>query len=375
MVSDNSNGLILAKLCSMFVLPVASIIAGLLPIKLIAFSIKNNPQKQMLLDRSMSFALHVGAGILLCTIFLHLLPDLRNSVLKLQITNVLPPSSLSYSELIMCIGFFMMYSIEQFVHSCLLSRSMNTKTKLKCDENKTDKSVFTLENDTSLPAVERSCSTKVLNCLEYKHIKDRSCEHKNYHSCENHHHYYAGGDHSSDNDDDNNELCDHDHVPNISKSFVSGLLTVVALSIHETFEGMTVGLQNQTEMVFYMLAAISCHKIVLAMFVGIQSVSNETSSCVRYAYIVFYSLASSAGILIGIIVSMNSANNIFITLCALILQGLATGTLLYVVFFEIYMKNIGVFKLQPFLKTVASISGFVFMTFVQTRLSPENCKL
>lgn len=63
--------------------------------------------------------LNFGGGVLLCTTFLHLLPEVREGVEKLIDDGTLDrdsPLAGLLAELVMCIGFFFMYSVEELVH-------------------------------------------------------------------------------------------------------------------------------------------------------------------------------------------------------------------------------------------------------------------
>lgn len=55
----------------------------------------------------------LGGGVLLCTTFLHLLPEVSEAFEELDFT---PDIEIHYAELLMCIGFFVMYFVEECVH-------------------------------------------------------------------------------------------------------------------------------------------------------------------------------------------------------------------------------------------------------------------
>lgn len=206
-------------------------------------------------------------------------------------------------------------------------------------------------------------------CLEHTHIKDGVNEPKNYQSFENHHHCVAVEPMASDEPQLLQHHLDHEHIPDFSNSMGSAVLMVMALSLHEVFEGMTVGLESEASMVWYLLAAISCHKIMLSAFLGLQLLATKTKLAVSYIFITIYAFTSPVGILAGLLVSLCSSQSVYLQLTSVVLQGIATGTLIYVVFFEIYFKNDTKYKLSGSLKAVSSIIGFVFMAFLQIWLS------
>lgn len=133
----------------------------------------------------------------------------------------------------------------------------------------------------------------------------------------------------------------HTHMPAINEddvivSSLRGLLVVLALSVHELFEGLAVGLESAPSKVWYMMGAVAAHKLVLAFCVGVELMVTRTKRCLAITYILTFAAVSPIGIGIGILVSGESG---YSNVTAAILQGLASGTLLYVVFFEILSKD------------------------------------
>lgn len=205
-------------------------------------------------------------------------------------------------------------------------------------------------------------------CLEHKRIKDGVGDPRSYRSFENHHHCVAVEPVVSDEPQLLHHF-DHEHIPDFSNSVGSAMLMVMALSLHEVFEGMTVGLENEASMVWYLLAAISCHKIILSAFIGLQLLATKSKLSTAYTFITIYAFTSPVGILAGLLVTLFSSQSVYLQLTSVVLQGIATGTLIYVVFFEIYFKNDTKYNLSGSLKAISSIVGFVFMALLQIWLS------
>lgn len=107
--------------------------------------------------------------------------------------------------LIMCAGFFMMYLVEELVHLYINSR-----------ENKIENSNTTKPFSLRRSITEAEAPETVSTCKEMKTVKH-----------EGHSHLVVN--HSSE-----------DSVV----SALRGLLIVLALSIHELFEGLAVGLES-----------------------------------------------------------------------------------------------------------------------------------
>ena len=93
---------------------------------------------------------------------------------------------------------------------------------------------------------------------------------------------------------------------------------------------------------FYIAGATALHKFVIAFSVGVELISNKLTLCTYSISIIVFSLAPALGALIGILLTELSFDSGFqerIDLPLQILQGVATGTVLYVVFFEIIPKG------------------------------------
>jgi zinc transporter 1/2/3 len=114
---------------------------------------------------------------------------------------------------------------------------------------------------------------------------------------------------------------------------IRGLFVVLALSVHELFEGLAVGLESSSKNVWYMFGAVSAHKLVIAFCIGVELVTSGMKNCMVITYVLIFAVVSPIGIGIGIVVSTGGKE--ITELPSVLLQGLASGTLLYVVFFEI----------------------------------------
>lgn len=108
-----------------------------------------------------------------------------------------------------------------------------------------------------------------------------------------------------------------------------------------------------------MLGAISAHKLVIAFCIGVELIASQTKTWLSVIYITTFAIVSPLGIGIGmLLVGGEGATGAGIS--SVILQGLASGTLLYVIFFEIW-KNDRTGLLQYF----AALIGFLLMLLIQ----------
>ncbi len=356
-----------------------SIAASIMPLRLGVILYRGtNKKKLVAFEKCMAFFLYFGAGVLLCTVFMHLLPDLRETSEIIYKRRILPKISLSYPELTICLGFFFIYTVEQVLHSYITQKSRQRSITLP---SKVD-GQLELSNGTTNPSITSNLKKEKLNLdiayvhCEQERIHNKLCQNRNYHSCQTCNNCVPAVDLQRQQADQ--QFCDSGSVCELTENqelirsgATSSLLTVLALSTHEVFEGMAVGLETKARMVWYLLAAISCHKTVLAAFIGLQLFSIRASQATSYIFIAVYALTSSLGILIGMVVCLNSTqtDSAVVLLSTIFLQGIATGTLLYVIFFEIYTNHLSTYKLSGIWKSVSSICGFCFTALLQLLLS------
>ena len=138
---------------------------------------------------------------------------------------------------------------------------------------------------------------------------------------------------------------------------------VTFCSLHAVFEGIALGLTASESSVWYLFFAIASHKFVISFCVGMQFVSSGKycnlfqksrssfnvvniflskgiKTVLTIAFIATFSIISPIGAGIGIAVSETVTSEASLQTSAVtVLQGLATGTLLYVVFFEVIEKE------------------------------------
>ncbi|CAH1111693.1 unnamed protein product [Psylliodes chrysocephalus] len=282
-----------AKATAMVVLFLASFIIGNLPIKLNQWLKWDSDAKQ---NVYVKFLLGIGGGVLLCTTFIHLLPEVSESFENLNLT---PNLELHYAEILMCIGFFIMYFVEECVHVYLhFKQNMHNPPEVVPE----------------MEVIRRSLSIRRGEDLPKLSNKEEHAKHSINHSHVGHSHIII-------------------NPGNSTVVIVRGLLVVLALSVHELFEGLAVGLESSSHTVWYMFGAVSAHKLVIAFCIGVELVASGLRTVFIVIYVFTFAVVSPLGIGIGIIVSnVEGASN---TVISVILQGLASGTLMYVVFFEI----------------------------------------
>ncbi|XP_011696963.1 PREDICTED: zinc transporter ZIP1-like isoform X2 [Wasmannia auropunctata] len=292
---DSEKDVLTAKAVTMVVLCAVSTIMGIVPMflaKWLKWDMSDQNPRSM---RTVGILLGFGGGVLFSTTFLHLIPEVAEGVQNLVESGKMPELKFSLADMLACTGFFIMYLVEESVHTYLRKRQTGRKDSCKKDMNLSTNEL--VENgQTSQP-------------------------------CASNGHAHAG----------------HSHLPAImDDDFVitslRGLLIVLGLSVHELFEGLAIGLESSAGHVWYMFLAVASHKFVIAFCIGVELIASRTRPYLSVIYTCTFAVVSPIGIGIGMgLVGGGSAAAS--GPMAVILQGLASGTLLYVVFFEILQEH------------------------------------
>lgn len=143
---DGNWDLIVAKIISGSCLFVVSVICGVIPFKLAKIFKWVEPldqtggqSKDKKSSKTVSILLCFGGGVLLATTFLHLLPEINHTIVWLIGEGMIPEMNLNLGELLMMVGFFLIYLIEEIVHNYLHRHQQ--KTKALKDKNENESSI------------------------------------------------------------------------------------------------------------------------------------------------------------------------------------------------------------------------------------------
>lgn len=152
------------------------------------------------------------------------------------------------------------------------------------------------------------------------------------------------------------------------KSF-SSLVLLAALSLHSLFEGLALGLQSTASSTIQVFVAILFHKCVLAFAMGVRmvQVNSPRKRIVLAAFI--FAIMSPLGALIGIAVDATADNEVDRQLSTACLQGIATGTFLFITFLEVIAQEIQGSRTEgdadiQMMKIALTVLGFVAVALV-----------
>ncbi|KAM7344677.1 zinc transporter ZIP3-like [Cochliomyia hominivorax] len=374
---NSSHDVLVAKCVAMACLFCATALFGGIPFILNHYFKWTDRNSNARSAKVVTYLLHFGGGVLLATTFIHLLPEVQEVVEHLQSTGSIAEVNFAIPETLMCVGFILMYLIEECVHSFLhrhkkskdvaaferghsVRRSVLVKGGLKMknfDEEEDDAEASNVKTSMSngdiyqnghLAANNKSNGSMDIQicppadppkCISQQYTLDHSLEHAHKPSLDHSHNYSHN--HAHDHGGHG-----HSHLPishgengeDVVTSSLRGLGIVLALSLHEVFEGLAIGLVDSSSSVWFLFGAVAAHKLVLAFCVGVELIVARTRPILSIVYTITFAIVSPIGIAIGIAVSQNSGDPED-SIASMILQGIACGTLLYVVFFEILSKQ------------------------------------
>jgi len=303
-----------AKIVAMVLTGIIPIILGLIPWKAGKHVNRSNRWHQIII----SFLLCFGGGVLIGLSLLHMLPEVRES-LEVQF-----PEEEQLAETFLCVGFFLIYLIEELVHTvCGQGHGHGHSHETTETIGKADETVATT---TALEAAA--------------------------------------------NDDDQAPLNEEEEKR--TNSAIRDFLTCLALSLHAVFEGLAVGLENTKAGVWTLYAGVAMHKYILSFCVGLELFTGKQNKfIVNFGYLFLYAIMSPVGIAIGITVTevLEHDSTAFSTITG-VLEALAAGTLVYVAVFEVLQREKAKKKVPGLLQFIAVIAGFtVILLFV--RFGPE----
>ena len=137
------------------------------------------------------------------------------------------------------------------------------------------------------------------------------------------------------------------------------------------FEGLAVGLEESPADVWKMFTAISCHKFVITFCVALELLQNGISRLVFASFLVTFSLITPLGIGLGVGVTGLGSQQVSPLVLAT-LQGLAAGTILYVVMFEVLNREKAK-EISGLGQLLGIIVGFVAMLLLDIFGKQQPC--
>ncbi|KAH8420703.1 hypothetical protein KR222_002344, partial [Zaprionus bogoriensis] len=295
------------KLLAMLILGLGSLLSGMLP----AFISERHRQRFPL---TTSLLLCFGAGILLATALVHILPEVREQMKS------------NFAEVAMCGGFFIIYFIDEFIHFFFGEAIQHNHAPAAAASHSNGYGT----SDERAP---------LLASDQHHHDHDRDRHHHHYHENGRDEGYtpVAGCDDDSV-EDANARICHTSHQEPCAQSMTGTLGLFVALSLHSAIEGLAIGVQNSATKVLFLLGAVACHKFVMGFCLGLEFRSNPRASTrSQFIGILVFSLGAVCGIGLGMLIVDLPGN--WSGTALPIIQALAGGTLFYVTVCEVIPRE------------------------------------
>lgn len=387
-----------AKTFAMLVLGLGSFVLGVVPLKLTKWW-RQDPTSAASVSSSsgghshggdsatgspiVSLLLCFGGGVLLFTTLLHLQPEVREGVSRLQQTGHLPngQGTEHLGDLIFCVGFFMVFFVDEIVHS-VLDRCAASQADRSSAEEVLHRSMSLRRRTMSIPRASLNGSpnsipsvTGGMSTASIKELLKESNRENRYRPAPWESAVSVGPDdirnHNSQfphqrlgDDNEKHMKLDCDESENHGEHSFRGLFAVLALSFHEVFEGLAIGLEERVDNMWYLFIAVATHKLVIAFCIGLELAWSKTRRPVLVMYVATFAIVTPVGIVIGmVLVQCGTGGSVDGSpgRVAVILQGLAAGTLLYVVFFEVLARH----KQSGFLHLLSILFGFSSLLILQ----------
>lgn len=340
-----------AKLLAIVVLGLGSFMCGVLPMYCSRRSRERYPGV-------LSSLLCLGAGVLLATAIVHMLPEIRGALNE-------------YAEIVFCSGFFLMYAIDELLLFCGIgahdhgdqstaSPEQHSRAMYGVDEE-SDAASTSSRRERRYGANE---DTKPL-LSQHRTASEASLIHRSVDCLANIESVAA----STESRPDRRRSAP---AADMQLSGVFGLL--LALSMHSLLEGLAIGVQNSGPKVLLLLGAVSAHKFVVGFALGVELCMHGTRQrCSHVLQVLTFSLGSVAGIGVGM--GLDGLNQTLTDLIMPALQGLAGGTLLYVTVSEVLPRERSKRRLLSRsigpLQFVAVAVGFALMSVLSLVLTDE----
>ncbi|GAB1605230.1 zinc transporter ZIP3-like [Argonauta hians] len=336
---------VVCKIIVLFIVLVATVLAGLSPYVMLKFLKRKGEENSGRFSNSnirttLSCLNTFSGGVFLSACFIHLLPEVREHMQKVLVSlNV--HTEFPATEFITMFGFFSIIVMEQYVSLCF-----NKSKKQQQQQHSDTREIIHKENDEINDDLERSNDSRYFDSRRFSEISIQSGE------------SMRSG--ILKRVDEGNH--DHLHFSNDDKeSSLRSVLLLLALSLHTVFDGLTIGLEKTVTGIWSLFTAVIIHKILIGFTLGLQMFENAQWSVKRTVFLMAaFSIVSPIGIVIGIGIDDLPDDGTAGQLVPALLKALATGTFIYVTFFEILGREIS--HNATALQILFAILGFGAMT-------------
>ncbi|KAK3096462.1 hypothetical protein FSP39_000460 [Pinctada imbricata] len=329
---------VVAKIIALLIITTISVLCGLFPCRLFQFCAQRLVKKKRTLDYMISSLKCFSGGIFLGVCFLHLLPDTRLKFGEM-LTQIRSHSEYPVAELLTMAGFFGVIFTEHGIRS-LYKKLQEITDRERSEWN--DSEILPTSHSEKLDGSELD-DQSINSFTKEDLIQSHETHDKSFTSSE------------KPNKDDLDIEIEPAPLQDLevkkvvselsrggesSKGQMRSALFITALSFHGIFEGMVLGLQSVESNAWTLCFAIGLHRGILAFAMGLQHMRNEEKHSTMIFSISSFSLLAAVGIIIGLVISTGAQLYVDVNVPNAILQSIATGTLFYIIFFDILFKEL-----------------------------------
>ncbi|XP_018054391.1 PREDICTED: zinc transporter ZIP3 [Atta colombica] len=311
-----------AKLASMVLIGAGSFVVGIVPACFISRT--HQLQQKLLLSCTLCF----GAGVLLATAMLHVLPEVRQSLSD-------------YSELVFSCGFLVLYLVEECVH--YFCRDKNHESEIDTRPSRFTDSRIAHERGVGYNAASQDSKMYMsegdvkLSFNYRQNPLDDSANNARTFTSYGATRCIACNCRSRLLNKENTFLCHGNHGEQYTDANTGLAGLALALTVHAVLEGLAIGLQTKITEVLLLTGAVASHKFVVGFCLGLE-LAGVSKSVPKLIFAIFlFAIGSVVGIGIGMLTFQTDTDWSKVILP--ILQGLAGGTLLYVTVSEVLPRE------------------------------------
>lgn len=347
--------LVTEKLITLFAMATITFLFGMLPLALFA-QLRNNtdPSSKIRWRQVISFSSCFAGGVFFAACFLDLLKDVEENFAR--VLNEIKEQykvDLDYpvAQFVVAMGFFLILIIEQTV--------LHFQEEWAHEEERA-------------PLLSQGPSTPRREGGSYGAVTPR--REAAPHSTPGHNHGHRNGDTeavtgvSNEVHHTNDGHSQHSHVEHgaFQHSSLRSMMLLLALSFHSVFEGLAIGLQDDSSHMISVFLAVIIHKAVMSFSLGLNIAQSNLSKKSFVWSNVCFSLSSPIGVGIGIGLS-DLPSSLPQDILNGVLQGIAGGTFLYITFFEVLPHELNtpgkrLWKVFCVILGFAVICGILFIT-------------
>lgn len=287
-------------------------------------------------SRAAPLFLSFGGGTLLYVSLMRLLPDVRESIARLQADGLLPgdgggPVYRHLGAIVFGAGFVAAFLLDELVHHALDFWAAASVRSEQEDEDRR-------RREQSLHRSRSLRRRRNVQCIPLPSLEDE-----------------VPAAIKSDMFFETDDGGDGGGRAVGARPSVRGLLAVFALSLNELFAGMAVGLCRRPADVWYLTGAVAAHNLAVVFCVGLELAASKASASLSLLSAFTYAAVTPAGIAVAVL---------FKPVVADVFRGLAAGTMLYMVLFEVFARQAHV--AGYFWGPAFALIGFATVFFLQT---------